>query len=59
VASLLDRTSDSISTSDSEQPALKRQKSIHTPTEAPSADARAQLEAELQDANMEYDKGKT
>ena len=58
--------------SDTEQPALKRQKSIHSsdqvvPTSpssdsqdpSDSPDARAQLEAELQDADMEYEKGKT
>ena len=58
--------------SDSEQPALKRQKSIHSSDQvlpaSPSSnsqdpsgspDARAQLEAELQDADMEYEKGKT
>ncbi|RMZ70187.1 tyrosine phosphatase [Pyrenophora seminiperda CCB06] len=58
--------------SDSEQPALKRQKSIHNSDQVPPAspsstsqdlssspDARAQLEAELQDADMEYEKGKT
>lgn len=57
------------------EPALKRQKSVHygedeqTPPSASSPlsssgasdspDARAQLEAELQDADMEYEKGKT
>ncbi|KAI4697742.1 uncharacterized protein J4E84_000875 [Alternaria hordeiaustralica] len=68
-------------TSDSEQPALKRQKSLHnseaanegltllpsrpassrgaSSSPAPDAEARAQLEAELQDADMEYEKGKT
>ncbi|KNG52618.1 tyrosine-protein phosphatase 2 [Stemphylium lycopersici] len=62
-------------TYDSEQPALKRQKSVHDseahlspqPASSPlsshdaagSPDARAQLEAELQDADMEYEKGKT
>jgi protein-tyrosine phosphatase len=49
------------SDSDREQPALKRQKSIHTPTEgvqASSIDERAQLEAELF-ANMEYEKSST
>ncbi|EDU49310.1 PTP2 Protein tyrosine phosphatase [Pyrenophora tritici-repentis] len=58
--------------SDCEQPALKRQKSIHTSDEVPptspsshsqdppgSPDALAQLEAELQDADMEYEQGKT
>jgi protein-tyrosine phosphatase len=62
---------------DSEQPALKRQKSLHVSEAAneglpllasrppssrgasSSPDARAQLEAELQDADMEYEKGKT
>jgi protein-tyrosine phosphatase len=68
------------STSDSEQPALKRQKSIHNSEAAeslqlpllasrppssrgasssPAPDARAQLEAELQEADLEYEKGKT
>ncbi|KAK1917187.1 hypothetical protein P3342_012032 [Pyrenophora teres f. teres] len=58
--------------SDCEQPALKRQKSIHNSDEIPptspssnsqdasgSPDELAQLEAELQDADMEYEKGKT
>ncbi|KAF1839615.1 hypothetical protein BDW02DRAFT_486499 [Decorospora gaudefroyi] len=50
-------------TTDDEQPALKRQKSIHNTSspQGPSAspEARAQLEAELMDADMEYEKGKT
>jgi protein-tyrosine phosphatase len=69
-------------TSDCEQPALKRQKSIHnseaaeslqlpllasrppssrgaSSSPAPEPDARAQLEAELQEADLEYEKGKT
>ncbi|CAN9092417.1 unnamed protein product [Alternaria alternata] len=67
-------------TSDNEQPALKRQKSIHNSEAAeslqlpllasrpsssrgasssPAPDARAQLEAELQEADLEYEKGKT
>ncbi|KAG9192380.1 protein-tyrosine phosphatase [Alternaria panax] len=74
-------TSDSAAvTSDSEQPALKRQKSIHNSEAAdslqlpllasrppssrgasssPAPDVRAQLEAELQEANLEYENGKT
>jgi protein-tyrosine phosphatase len=59
----------STATTPDPEPALKRQKSLHESSEAPNPesevaeaaadDERARLEAELMDADMEYEKGKT